>query len=310
MILDPESMAGATALPVTNARSWRVRARTFYWLLRRELWEHRVVYIAPAVVAALGVVGSTIGALVPSDATRAARLAGAAAPGDFMVPYSFVTATVLLGAVVVSALYCLATLHSERRDRSILFWKALPVSDRITVLSKAAVPMLVMPVVVFAVVFAAHLAILVLTTLIWLAGGFDPQLLWAGLTLPLLWFMLIYGQVFMILWHAPIFAWLLLVSAWARRAPFAWALAPLVVLFLIERLAFGGRLTTDLLEHRITGGVTGAFSVDGRGVETVSGLADLDPLYLFGQPGVWLGLIVAAAFLFAAIRLRRTRSPI
>lgn len=296
--------------PAVAAPSWQASARTFYWLLRRELWEHRVLYIAPAVVAGFGVVGSTIGSLNLSNATRAARLADPASTYSYMEPYSFVAGTVFLSAIVVSILYCLAALHGERRDRSILFWKSLPVSDRMTVLSKAAVPLLIMPVIVFAVVFTAQLAILILTTLIWLANGFDPRLMWAELNLPFLWFMLIYGQAFMILWHAPIVGWLLLVSAWARRVPFVWAVAPLAVIAVIEHLAFSGSSAPKLLEHRFTGGFTGAFSVDSLGGKAVSSMADLDPARLYGQPGVWIGLTVAVGFLFAAIRLRRTRSPI
>jgi ABC-2 type transport system permease protein len=307
MTHDPEQMSD---VPAAVAPTWRVHVRTFYWLLRRELWEHRVLYLAPAAVAAFGVVGSTIGSLNLSNAERAARLAGTVPPYDYMEPYSFVAGTVFLSAIVVSVLYCLAALHGERRDRSILFWKSLPVSDRMTVLSKAAVPLLIMPVIVFAVVFTAQLVILILTTLIWLANGFDPQLLWAELNLPFLWFMLVYGQAFMALWHAPIVAWLLLVSAWARRVPFVWAVAPLAALAVIEHLAFGGRSAPNLLEHRLTGGFRGAFSVDSLGGKPVSSLADLDPASLYGQPGVWIGLMVAAALLFAAIRLRRTRSPI
>ncbi len=307
MTSDPEHLADA---PAAVASSWRTHARTFYWLLRRELWEHRVLYIAPAVVAGFGVVGSTIGSLHLSNAERAARLAGTVPPYDYMEPYSFVAGTVFLSAIVVSVLYCLAALHGERRDHSILFWRSLPVSDRMTVLSKAAVPLLIMPVIVFAVVFTAQLAILILATLIWLANGFDPRLMWAELNLPFLWFMLAYGQAFMILWHAPIVAWLLLVSAWARRVPFVWAVAPLAAITVIEHLAFSGSSTPKLLEHRFTGGFSGAFSVDSRGGKAVSSLADLDPARLFGQPGVWIGLMIAASFLFAAIRLRRTRGPI
>ena len=122
--------------------------------------------------------------------------------------------------------------------------------------------------------------------------------------------MLAYGLAFMALWYAPIFGWLLLVSAWARRVPFVWAVAPLAALAVIEHLAFSGHTAPNPLEHRLTGGFTGAFSVDSLGGKPVSSLADLDPARLYGQPGVWIGLMVAAVFLFAAIRLRRSRGPI
>jgi len=309
MTPESEPLSETPATPAA-APSWRARVLTFYWLLRRELWEHRVVYIAPAVVAAFGIVGSVIGSLTLSNATRAARLADPASTYSYMEPYSFIAGTVFLSAIVVSVLYSLAALHGERRDRSILFWKSLPVSDLMTVLSKAAVPALLMPVIVFALVVVAQLAILVLTSLVWLANGFDPRLMWAELDLPFLWIVLAYGLAFMTLWHAPIFAWMLLVSAWARRVPFLWALAPLAAVAIVGRLAFGAGPTFSHLTGRLTGGFTGPFTVDSRGEAPVQTLADLDPARLFGQPGVWIGLIVAALFLFAAIRLRRRRSPI
>lgn len=307
--MTPES-EHLSEVPAATAPPWRAHAQTFYWLIRRELWEHRVLYLAPTAVAAFGVVGMLVGSLVLSNAERAARLADPAQAYDYMEPYGFVAGTVFLSGVVVSILYSLAALNGERRDRSILFWKSLPVSDRMTVLSKAAVPALLMPVIVFALVVVAQLVVLVLTSLVWLANGFDPRLMWAQLDLPFLWTVLAYGLAFMTLWHAPIFAWLLLVSAWARRVPFLWALAPLVAIGVIGRLASGATSAPNLLERRFTRGFTGPFTVGSRGEAPVQTLADLDPARLFGQPGVWIGLIVAALFLFAAIRLRRTRSPI
>ncbi|WP_439477042.1 hypothetical protein [Brevundimonas sp.] len=296
--------------PAVVASPWRTHARTFYWLLRRELWEHRVLYIAPAVVAGLGILGTLAGSLHLSNVERADRLADPASTYDYMEPYGFVAGTVFLSGVVVSILYSLAALHGERRDRSILFWKSLPVSDLMTVLSKAAVPALMMPVIVFALVVVAQLVIVALTSLIWLANGFDPRLMWVELDLPFLWTVLSYGLTFMTLWHAPVFAWLLLVSAWARRVPFLWAAAPFVAIAIIEYLAFGAAGGPNPLQHRILGGFSGPFTVGSRGDAPVSTLADLDPVRLFGQPGVWIGLLVAAAFLFAAIRLRRSRGPI
>ena len=56
--------------------------------------------------------------------------------------------------------YCLDALYGERRDRSILFWKSLPVSDLTTVLSKASIPIVVLPLLTFAVTVATQLIML------------------------------------------------------------------------------------------------------------------------------------------------------
>lgn len=310
MSLEPDIPSPAPPARPVVAPTLRSQLRTFSWLIRRELWEHRALYIAPAAVAAFGVVASLVGSLILPNAERAARLADPASTYDYMEPYGFVAGTVFLAGALVAILYCLGALHGERRDRTILFWKSLPVSDRMTVLSKAAIPLLVTPVIVFPLVVLAQLVILALTSLIWLANGFDPRLMWAEIDLPFLWLVLGYGLAFMTLWHAPLFAWLLLVSSWARRVPFLWAIAPLAAIAILEHLAFGARSGLTPLQHRIVGGFSGPFSVGSEGQAPVGALSDLDPARLFGQPGVWIGLIVAALFLFAAIRLRRSRGAI
>ena len=206
--------------------------------------------------------------------------------------------------------YCLGALHGERRDRSILFWKSLPVSDLTTVLSKAAIPIVVTPVVTFALVVAAQVAFYVWSTLVALLNGFGPALYWTHVDLSLMWIVLPYGLVVNALWQAPIFAWFLLVSGWARRVPILWALAAGVVPAVIERAAFGTSHVAVFLSGRFFGGFGEAFSVGGKGRAAIEHLDQLDPARVFGSPDLWGGLIVAAAFLAAAVWLRRRREPI
>ena len=83
-------------------------------------------------------------------------------------------------AALVSLVYCLGALHNERHDRRILFWKSLPVSDRMAVLSKVLVPLAVLPLVTAATVVALHLALLLLSIVALLAGGIALAPLWTG----------------------------------------------------------------------------------------------------------------------------------
>ena len=39
---------------------------------------------------------------------------------------------------IVGFFYCIDSLYADRRDRCVLFWKSLPLSDAETVLSKFA----------------------------------------------------------------------------------------------------------------------------------------------------------------------------
>lgn len=281
--------------------------RTFAWSVRRELWEHRAIYLAPSALAALGLVIGLLGSLTLANSVRAARLSDPAY--DYMEQYGGLTMAVLVVGWLVAAVYSLGALHGERRDRSILFWKSLPVSDLQTVLSKAAVPLLVTPVAIWTIAVGASLVDVAYTSLIWLLNGFDPRDLWARLDLPYLWLALAYGLPFMALWFAPILAWLLLVSAWARRAPVLWAAAPFVAAAVVGGAVAGPDAVRAALRSRIAGGVLEPFTAGGLGRDWVSGFGDFEPGRLWSLPGLWIGVALAALFLFAAARVRRARGP-
>ena len=190
--------------------------RPFYWSVRRELWENRYVSIVPLAVAGVALFAfliATIGRALatPDLAQRQAILAE---------PYHFVTALIMGAAFIVGIFYSLEALHGERRDRSILFWKSLPVSDLTTVLAKASIPLLVLPILAFVITVVTQSVILLLSSMVLLASGLSVATLWTQLQLHQTLLMLLYHLVTAhMLWYAPFYAWLLLVSAWARRTP-------------------------------------------------------------------------------------------
>lgn len=283
--------------------------RTFGWLVRRELWEHRALWVAPLAVAAFAVLAHFGSSLNVSDATRAASLGNPASSGEFAALYRAMMGVTLITGLIVGVLYSLDALQGERRDRSILFWKSLPVSDGLTVLSKAIIPLVVIPVIVFGTVIAASLIMILLQSLVWSAHGFDPRDLWARIDLPFLWLGLLYGLPFMALWNAPLYAWMLLVSAWSRRVAFLWAAAPFAAFLMVEHGALHHTAAHWLLERRIAGGVLQPFTRDGTGAAWVERFSDLEPARIYALSGLWLGVLLAAFLLFAAIRLRRSRPP-
>jgi ABC-2 type transport system permease protein len=287
-----------------------VRTRPFYWSLRRELFEHRAIYLAPVAGAALALFGVVISSWkIPGRVTAA--IANHAQGEHLMIPYSFVAMGVIVLSCIVGVLYSLDALHGERRDRSILFWKSLPVSDATTVLSKAAVALLVLPVVMFVVVFAGQLLALAWSSIVVLLSGQNPMDLWSRLDLFFMWFMLVYGFAFLALWYAPVVGWFLLVGGWAKRLPILWAIAPFIGGSIIERIAFNSQHFYRFWQHRLAGGFSQAFFTIKTGKPVpVDGMADLDLSRSYGNPEMWLGLLVAALFIFAAIRLRRSRSPL
>ena len=285
------------------------RLRTFLWQVRRELWEHRVVALAPAAVGAFAATVHFLSALTISDAERQGALTDPAKAESFMQLYGAASMSVVITGLVAGALFCLEALQGERRDRSILFWKSLPVSDLTTVLAKMAVPVAVLPAVTLAVVVLQGMVMVPLQSLAWLMRGYDPADLWARLDLPFMWLAIAYALPFMALWYAPIYAWFLLVSGWAKRMTILWAAAPFVAFLIVEHTALHQWMHWAL-EKRLAGGILEPFTRGGKGQEWLDGPATLEPLRLYTLPGLWLGVALAALFLFAAIRLRRSRSPI
>jgi len=302
--LDEPAVAPQEAAP--TAFSWR---RLFYWSVRRELWENRSIYIAPLVMAAFGLLGVLLSTITLPHYLRAIA-EGAAKPGRLMSPYSFLAFSVMLVGFFVAGFYSLGALHSERRDRSILFWKSLPVSDLITVLSKAAIPMAVVPVVTFAIIFSSQSFVALWSTLVSLVNGISPTVLWRHLDLTTMWVVLPYGLVVNALWQAPVFAWFILVSGWARRTPILWALGPFVAPALVEAGAFRTHHIAKFMGERVFGGFAEAYSIKGDGEHTIHYITQLNPARTFSLPDLWIGLAAAAAMLAAAVWLRRRREPI
>ncbi|MDB5476551.1 MAG: hypothetical protein JWP49_2062 [Phenylobacterium sp.] len=286
------------------------KVRPFYWSVRRELWENRGVYFAPLGVAAVVLAGFLY------SSSNLPRLVARAVAGDqkailaLHIPYAAGAGAAYVISLAVAVFYCLGALHGERRDRSLLFWKSLPVSDLQTVLSKASVAIVIQPLVAVAVALGLQLIMLAWGTAVLAINGVDPALLWAHLKLPFIWVMLPYGVVINALWTAPVFAWLLLVSAWAKRMTFVWAVAPWLALSLFELLAFHTHHVWSFLDERIFGGMAEAYTIGGLGKAPVIQLSQADPLRFLANPGLWTGLVIAAALLAGCAWLRRTRDPI
>jgi ABC-2 type transport system permease protein len=285
--------------------------RPFYWSVRRELWENRSITIAPLVVAALALFGLLINTVVamPNKMRTLPALDPAKQLNVVVMPYSLAASVILLTGFIVGAYYCLDALYGERRDRSILFWKSMPVSDLTTVLSKMSIPFAVLPLLTFTVALATQLIMLLLSSAILLGNGVSPGTQWTALPLFQMTGVMLYGITVHALWFAPIYGWLLLVSAWARRAVFLWAVLPFFAIFVVERLALGTSWFASVLKYRMMGAMVEAFAAD-AGKTPITQLSQLEPVKFLGSPNLWLGLAFAGACLAAAVWLRRNREPI
>ena len=292
----------------------------FLWLIRREIWENKAIWVAPAIVIgclflmlmfARAHLGYDVGASfdnIPRDGQiRLHQLA-----------YSVVSAIVFLVMGVIGFFYCIDSLYADRADRSVLFWKSMPLSDAETVLSKFATAAVIVPLVALAgsvlaqiVVgggLMAKLAISGASAGLWLA----PQSLAGGALIAL------NACVSAILWYAPLVAYLMLVSAWAPRAPFLWAVLPPVAAWVLERVVMQTSFVQDLIVGRIFGVYKILDSSDDSGREEIRGLAALAERLgkidwqgriqdFYASPDLWLGVLAAALLLAAAMWVRRYR---
>ncbi len=282
--------------------------RSVYWSVRRELFEYRSIYIAPLAVAALFLFGYLISAIRLPHKLQAAALDPIQQHKLIVHPYD-VAALLIMGATFIIALfYSVDALHGERRDRSILFWKSLPVSDLTTVLSKASIPLVVIPLLTFAITVVTQFVMLLLSSAVLLGSGLSLATLWTQVSLPQTSLLLLYHLVTVhALWYAPIYAWLLMVSGWARRAPFLWATLPLLAIGVVEKIAFNTTHFAAMLGNRMSGD---AAAVTVPGSMPMDPMTHITPGHFLGSPGLWIGLAIAAALLAAAVRLRRYQGPI
>jgi ABC-2 type transport system permease protein len=299
----PESPLDSPALaPATLAAT-----RPLYWSVRRELWENRSLYIVPLAVAAVVLFSLLVGTIgLPARMRSAAALGSAQQQLNLAKHLSMAASVIIMFTYVAGVFYCLDALYGERRDRSILFWKSLPVSDLTTVLAKASIPLVVLPLFVFAVVIATQLLVLMLSTVVVLLSGLSAAPLWTGVPFLRMSLVMAYGLIVHALWHAPLYAWLLLVSGWARRMPILWALLPPLAVAAFERIAFGTTHLCSLIRYRLAGTLAVAFDF-----KTPDGIVPLlQPVKFLTSPGLWSGLAVAVVLIAVAVRLRRNREPI
>src|SRR6267378_520070 len=158
--------------------------RPFYWSVWRELWENRSIYVAPLIVAAVQGFALAISTIGLAERRRGVLLLDDPVKQRAAIeaPYDAAAMMMIFVVFIVGVFYCLDALHGERRDRSILFWKSLPVSDLTTVFSKAIIPLVVLPLVVFAIIVAVQWIMLLVSSAVLLVSGQSVAAFWTKLS--------------------------------------------------------------------------------------------------------------------------------
>jgi len=281
-----------------------------YWSVKRELWENRAIYVAPVAVACVFLFGFSISIFHLLFSAHSGPAIDLMQRRElFSQPYEFAEDLIMAAALLVGMFYSVDALYGERRDRSILFWKSAPVSDLTTVLSKAAIPIVILPLLAFVITILTQWIMLMVSSAVLLGVGQSVSILWARVGIAHRWPMLLFHFLCIHgLWQSPIYAWLLLISGWARRVPVLWAALPPLTLGIIEKVVFNTSYFGMLMGSRFTGGSEGA-AIMGRG-RPMDPTMHVGPLHFLISPGLWIGLAITASFLVAAVRVRRCRGPI
>jgi ABC-2 type transport system permease protein len=306
----------SNVMPESSLRSQGIAAvaipaaRLMYWSVRRELWENRAIYVAPVAVACVFLFGFSISILHLLVQMHGASSLDVMQQRElFGQPYQFAEDLIMGTALLVGLFYSVDALYGERRDRSILFWKSAPVSDLITILSKAAIPMVILPLLAFAITVLTQWIMLMMSSAVLLGSGQNVATLWSRVGIFHRWPMLLFHFLCIHgLWQSPIYAWLLLISGWARRVPILWATLPPLTIGIVEKVAFNTMYFGSMIGNRFTGGSEGiAIMERSRAMDPMMLFA---PFHFFINPGLWIGLAITAAFLAAAVYLRRYRGPL
>jgi ABC-2 type transport system permease protein len=344
--LDTNQDAPRTIAPVHSTHKFKL-------LLKREFWEHKGGFLwAPLIAGGISLLLTLmmiVFGLVAAHRAAAkgelqldgvnvngldiAQLTSHMSAQDMVQFAQGIDLTLFLSSAwpfivlaFVVFFYCLGALYDERKDRSVLFWKSLPVSDAQTVLSKVASALVVAPVLAVAASIATMLGFMVMISIVVLLHGGNPWTLLWGPSNPL---QIAASSIAWIpvyaLWALPTVGWLLLCSAWSRSKPFLWAI--MVPLFagifvswfdlmkffdmnsqwfwanVVGRLLLGTVPAMDLVYRDGFGEANAHQNMEG----ILNHLSPANQLASLATPGIWIGAVVGAVMILAAIQLRRRR---
>ena len=299
-------------------------------LIKREVWEHRSIWITPAAVAFV-VTFIAIAAVIMVAAFGEAinpeieRIADATLPDAVrraaLAVFLLGNTTVFMMAMwFLMIFYCLDSLYAERKDKSILFWRSLPITDAETVISKLLTVAVAIPIATMAAVIVSHLLNLVIMS-IWLSTeGVNPfRFIWGAVPLFDTWAAVFVFLLAIPVWLAPLLGWFLFISAWAKRGPFLRAVMPIAILPILEYIIFKSWHLGMAIVKRLSLEAMPIFDIfefakqfdddnlHNMLAENISLFSVLDMSKFLGSGEVWAGIVVCGLFVTAAIYVRRYR---
>ncbi len=301
----------------------------FVALLKREYVEHRNGYlIIPAILFGFALIAFAIqlmgfgeldfddlhinssenlGAAMKRAVAEAPE--GEVAAGVSMIYWS-TSAFAMIALPFILFFSLLGSLYEERRDRSILFWKSLPVSDTQEVLAKVVSGLVIFPLIFTVLAAVSQLIMAFLVSIFVMAQGGPVMAMWPLFSMIDGWISFYLYFLLMMAWISPLLAWLMLVSAYAPRMPFVFAVLPIAALVIGERIFMSSSNLIQWIVGRFVGFAQHLNNVNVHGPKDIKSIIGLNGLpdalgSALSSGQFWIGLVMAAAFLWGAIELRR-----
>ncbi len=295
-------------------------------LMKREVWEHRSIYVTPAAIASIVTLGvmamlvfaSGFAAELDMAIFGAQNIAGESERKAVLTGFFLGTSWIFIIALaILTVFYCLDSLYAERKDKSILFWRSLPITDAETVISKLLTAIFVLPVATVIGIVATHLVNLVVVSL-WVSmkGGDGGALIWGSVALFDNWMAAFIIVIACGIWMSPFIGWFLLVSAYTKRSPLLMAFMPLIIIGLLEGIV----LRSHVFAENVLGRGDGIPLFRKANIEqffedeqwrlaenATSLLTHLDVVQFITSPATWAGIAVCGLLCTGAIYVRRFR---
>lgn len=276
------------------------RVRQFYALIKREVLEHTTLFIyAPAILAVVLLLGTAWLMSLAPDEQVALAIEYAAMLFDGLSPLEMAPLFMLLAIPFIIVLsicgltYLLNTLFQDRKDSSVLFWQSMPVSNLRAVASKLTTVLAVAPLFYVAILFVLYLLSMIWLTILGISydisiSGLGYMFMAAVVSLVLVYLSMVIAG----LWLFPTVGWLLLFSAFAKRAPALSAIGVYMLLLFIEEFVFGTQFLVNWVESRSNPNQYVIFEFS----DVVDRLFNYDMLF---------GLVVGAILVTGATLMRR-----
>ncbi len=219
-----------------------LKLRVIITQIKREIWENKNGFVyAPLIMSGLILV--LLNALILfADIFSGVLNATWGMPGFFGFPirliviaHSRLLSALLFFVLVVYSHSCL----DDRKNRNILFWRSMPVSETTNVLVKLGILTILSPAIIFVLNLVVGLATFLVTTVIYVFKGSSIFTIISSVVASRIYWVpmeIFVTDMLQMILLAPIFSFILFFSAYAKKIPVIASLLIPLLLLAVDRI--------------------------------------------------------------------------